>query len=378
MRPSFQAPVSRHLVALMLLASGCTATQVSHTGPAAREAPTDGSVAAPLPLQTGAHVDTLHGVAVRDPYRFLEDTLSPVTREWVAVQERYTTAVIGGLVGVDSLTAVYDAAFRDAPTLGRVVETRAGLLLRRWLGDAPSLFVTDRDGSAERGLISADQLGEALGTGTVVREVTPSPDGRHFALGTTRAGDAGAAITIVDAVTGAIQSDQIPDLLTTTSGTRYQVSWLPDTKNGAFFYPRHWPGSKTGPPSDRLARGRQFLHRIGCPQSEDRPVFGFEVSGDVPMEPEDLATRVHTAPASRWLVGSVFRSRRNGSEHYAARRTPGDSTVPTWSLLFNLEERAGGCWATQCMPLCVAARTAGRLYAARSVIAEPTGRTGRQ
>jgi prolyl oligopeptidase len=58
------------------------------------------------------------------------------------------------------------------------------------------------------------------------------------------------------------------------------------------------------------------------------------------MEPEDLATRVHAAPDSRWLVGSVFRSRRNGSEHYAARRPPGDSTVPSWVPLLSLAERA--------------------------------------
>ena len=78
---------------------------------------------------------------------------------------------------------------------------------------------------------------------------------------------------MLDAATGALLPDRVPDLLTTTSGTRYLVSWLPD--GSGFFYPRLWPESATGPSADRLARGRQFLHVLGTPQAADVPVFGF-------------------------------------------------------------------------------------------------------
>jgi prolyl oligopeptidase len=303
---------------------------------------TAAGITAPRAARTVAHVDTLRGVPVPDPYRWLEDTLAAETRGWVAAQERYAADVLARVVGRDSLTALYERAFRDAPTLDRVLETPAGLVLTRWLGEAPSLFAAARDGSGERPLRSVADLA-ALGAGTVMRAVVPSPDGRHLALGTTARGDAGAAVALLDAATGAVLPDRIPDLLTTTSGTRYEVSWLPEagTAGDAFFYPRLWPGSEVGPPADRLARGRQFLHRVGTPQSADVAVFGYGVSPGVPLAPEDLATRVLAAPGSRWLVGSVFRSRRNGSEHYAARRTPGDSTVPAWVPLLALEDRAG-------------------------------------
>jgi hypothetical protein len=101
--------------------------------------------------------------------------------------------------------------------------------------------------------------------------------------------------------------DRIPDLLTTTSSTQYQVYWLPaDSSVPAFLYPRLWPGSARGPLADRLARGRIFLHRIGRPQSADVPVFGYGVAPQVSFAPEDVATRVYAAPGSRWLIGSVF------------------------------------------------------------------------
>lgn len=40
-------------------------------------------------------VDTLHGIAVEDPYRWLEDQVSPEVRDWIAAQERYADSVMG-------------------------------------------------------------------------------------------------------------------------------------------------------------------------------------------------------------------------------------------------------------------------------------------
>jgi prolyl oligopeptidase len=40
-------------------------------------------------------VDTLHGVGVPDPYRWLEDQNSTEVRDWIATQERYADSVLG-------------------------------------------------------------------------------------------------------------------------------------------------------------------------------------------------------------------------------------------------------------------------------------------
>ncbi len=326
----------------LILIAGCDATgggvEAAPAADGSRSTVAATGVASPAAFPVGTHADTLHGVILPDPYRGLEDTTSPAGRAWVETQATYANQVLSRGRHLDSLAAMYAAALRDAPTLGRVRETPLGLVLTRWLGDNPSLFTIAPGARTERLLRATD---DSLAGGGDLRAFVPSSDGRLLALGTTAGGDAGAAISLLDATTGALLADRIPDLLTTTSGTRYEVSWLPReaAQPQAFFYPRLWPAGRSVAPAERLARGRQFLHRIGRPQSSDVAIFGFGVTPAVPVAPEDLATRVLTVPGSRWLVGSIFRSKRNGSDHYAARRTPGDSTVPAWVPLATLAER---------------------------------------
>lgn len=330
---------------LLLLTAGCAdGREAPATAAAVRVPPvvTPTGVALPPTARVGTHVDTFHGVAVPDPYRWMEDTTAPDTRAWVAAQERYADEVLARGVGQDSLSAMYANAFRDAPTLGRVLETPNGLTMTRWLGDSPSLFVAARDASAERMLISAEQMLQAFKVQLRLRQIMPSPTGRFLALGTTASGDSGAAVAILNGVTGAVLADRIPDLFTTPGDNQYRVTWMPaDSAAPAFLYPRLWPESERGPQADRLARARIFLHRLGTPQSADVAVFGYGVSPAVPMAPEDVATRVLATPGSRWLIGSVFRSKASGRDDFAARRTAGDSVVPSWVPLVGTNDRAG-------------------------------------
>src|SRR5437016_5823937 len=51
----------------------------------------------PAPPPTDEHpvTDTMSGVAITDPYRWLEDQNSPETRAWIDRENSYTDAVLG-------------------------------------------------------------------------------------------------------------------------------------------------------------------------------------------------------------------------------------------------------------------------------------------
>ena len=64
------------------------------------------TVPPPPPTDVREVVDTLHGVDVPDPYRWLEDQEAPETRAWIDAQNAYTDTVLGALPGRDRLRGV--------------------------------------------------------------------------------------------------------------------------------------------------------------------------------------------------------------------------------------------------------------------------------
>src|SRR6185503_17575230 len=57
----------------------------------------------PPDTRTAETSDTLHGVAIADPYRWLEDQAAPETRAWIDAQNAYTESVIGAQPGKERI-----------------------------------------------------------------------------------------------------------------------------------------------------------------------------------------------------------------------------------------------------------------------------------
>src|SRR5689334_1244861 len=109
----------RTVLALLLVACSAPATSPAPvapaTPPATSPAPTAAADPAPPPpaparaglsyppAHTGDVVETHHGVAVADPYRWLEDMGSAETRQWVSAENAVTDAYLAGLPGRDAL-----------------------------------------------------------------------------------------------------------------------------------------------------------------------------------------------------------------------------------------------------------------------------------
>ncbi|HMG51912.1 MAG TPA: prolyl oligopeptidase family serine peptidase [Kofleriaceae bacterium] len=104
----------RTVIAMVLAA--CSAPAASQAPPAAPQPaappPAAADPAPPPPPRAGLAyprtragdvVDTHHGVAVADPYRWLEDMGSAETRQWVGEQNTLTDGYLAGLPGRDAL-----------------------------------------------------------------------------------------------------------------------------------------------------------------------------------------------------------------------------------------------------------------------------------
>src|SRR5688500_5954459 len=79
------------IIASLLLVASCATQPPTPTTSASRSA---GALQAPV-TEARPVTETLHGVELTDPYRWLEDQEAPATRDWIARQNAYTDAVMG-------------------------------------------------------------------------------------------------------------------------------------------------------------------------------------------------------------------------------------------------------------------------------------------
>ncbi len=231
-------------------------------------------------------VEDLHGHAVADPYRWLEDADDPRTVAWSEAQDALTAEVLGSLP--------LRAEFAD-----RMAElVRAGAVgLPVWRGarafstrrdpgqEHAVLRVTEADGTV-RVLVDPMVL-DAAGT-TTLDAWSPSVEGDRLAYQLSTGGDEESQLYVLDVGTGEVLDGPV-------DRCRYSpVAWLPGGEE-LFYVRRMAPGQV--PAGEEQFHRRVWRHRVGTPADDDVLVHG---------EGSDPASYfgVHTSRDGRWLVVS--------------------------------------------------------------------------
>jgi prolyl oligopeptidase len=139
--------------------------------------------------ERGLVVETLHGVKVGDPYRWLEDPDSAQTKQWVAAQNALTAEYLAGLAS-RSWFQQQLSTILDVPRAGVPRASGGRYLLDRNDGSQDQDVVAVADDLAtlavgSRVLIDPAEF-SADGT-TSVRGAKLSPDGKRLAYGNASA-----------------------------------------------------------------------------------------------------------------------------------------------------------------------------------------------
>jgi prolyl oligopeptidase len=209
-------------------------------------------------------VDDYHGVKVADPYRWLEDSNSAATQDWITAQNALTQSYLSGIPARSAirerLTTLwnyerYSVPFRES---GRYFISRNDGLQNQ----AVLYTMAELDGVA-RLLLDPNTL---AADGTVaLAGMAVSPDGRYLAYGTAASGSDWNTWKVRDIDSGKDLADEL--VWVKFSG----ASWSKDGKG--FFYSRYdAPGEAT-----KLAEANYFqklyYHQIGTLQSADALVY---------------------------------------------------------------------------------------------------------
>ena len=267
---------------------------------------------APPDTRVEVVVDTLHGVEIPDPYRWLEDQRSPETRAWIEAQNAYArevvsdAALVGRLRG--RLTELMDTAAVGAPrragdrevfTLRRRGEPRARIVARPAPAeeDSPPGARPDPEGDYEV-LVDAGELGydEAASVGIL----DLSPDGSLLLFRVRDGGLDEISVRLLDLETGELLPDRLPEALYGT------VAF--DGTGAGFHYVHR--SREIGP--------RLFHHRIGTPPEEDRELFGEGYGPETFLRAEEIrdGALLLLTVQHGWMRNEVFvRDRESGAVH---------------------------------------------------------------
>ena len=209
-----------------------------------------------------AQQDEYFGVAVADPYRWMEQLNAPQTSAWVASQNELSAPYLEALPLRERLRArlaeVWNYPRRSAPW-------REGPWYFEFRNDGLQnhdvLYVRQgRDGAA-RPLLDPNAWAE---DGTMsLAGVSVSPDGRYIAYAKSDGGSDWRDWHVREVATGA----DLPDRITFTKFTG--VSW--NAGAGGFYYSRY-PQDGQGRGDDQKAVSVYF-HALGAEQADDRLVL---------------------------------------------------------------------------------------------------------
>ena len=215
--------------------------------------------------------DRYHGVAVLDPYRWLEDGSSPRVVAWSAAQNSRTRAYLDRLpIRAMLHDRIMAAASHTSPSYHSLTMAGGRLftLTVRPPKQQPMVTVMPAaaDPSQARAVVDPNTL-DATGQ-TAIDWFVPSPDGRQVAVSLSRNGSEDGTVHVFDVATGRETGEAVPRAQYPTAGG--SLAWRADSSG--FWYTRY-PDSER-PETDRHFFQQVYYHRIGTDPATDSYVLG--------------------------------------------------------------------------------------------------------
>jgi len=252
-------------------------TALAWQGPGLKTEPTGGPVAPPK-AEVNEVKETIQGVEISDPYRWLEDQNSSQTRAWIDAENAYTDSLLSHVPGREAvkqqLTALLKVNAMGAP---RVRNGRYFFLKRQADQDQFLLYMRKGLDGPDELLIDPLALSPQHTITVAMQDI--SLDGSLLVYALRQGGEDEVTPHLFEVDSHKDLPDQFP------RADYFGISILPD-KSGLYLTRRTPEG------------GRTYFHKIGTSSSEDVEIFGKGIG------PEQIVTS-HMSDDKRYLIIEV-------------------------------------------------------------------------
>ncbi len=216
-------------------------------------------VAAPPPTPAEPVTETLHGVEITDPYRWLEDQNSPRTRAWIEEQSAHTRAYFDAIPGRDQIKKRVRELMAFKEVISEPWNVGDCYFFLKRHGEREQPVIVMRNGLFGEETVLVDPALRATGTSTAVSIIAISQGARFLAYSVRQGGTDHSALEILDIERNTVLPDRLPE------GFCTGFVFVPD---GTGFYYSH-RDLHDPRPNYKAA----FWHSFGSDRSQDVEVF---------------------------------------------------------------------------------------------------------
>ena len=259
-------------------------------------------------------VDTWHGVAVHDPYRYMENLADPQVKSWIGAQADWTRGVLDRIEGraqFETRLAELESAMGDRRyEITRSAGGAVFYLLRERNARQVKLAMRERLDGPEKILVDPDLQAQRTGVPHAINFYVPSWDGRHVAYGLSAGGSEDVSLYVLDVRTGQQVGEPVPRV---PDGS---VSWLPDSSAISFNQLRQLNADDAA--SETYLDSSVMLLNLGDRPDQARAVFGSTVNRDLGLQRLDNGRLLFT-PGSPWVVAATNDTTQREGSVFVAR-----------------------------------------------------------
>ena len=241
--------------------------------------------------------DVLHGVTVKDPYRYFENVKDPKVQSWLKEQGESARKELDRIElrgqleqRIAEISAATGDDIRDVTRMpGNQV-----YYLKRARGEKQfKLVMRDSLQGPERVLVDPELDAKRTGVPHAINYFVPAWDGKHVAYGVSAGGSEDASLYILDTASGKNVGEPIPRVHEALLG------WLPDSKSLTY---NQLKVLKPGDPdSETYLDSKVMWIKVGAPAAEAKAVFGPTVTTELGLARLDVGTIIFN-PGSRWMI----------------------------------------------------------------------------
>ena len=257
--------------------------------------------AATVPIPPVAPVkdvsETMHGVVVKDPYRYLEQVRTPEVQAWYQAQGDYARATLDQITMRDGLERrITELTSASGDAIGSITRMPGDKIfyMKRPKGER-QFKLAMRIGlkGVERILVDPEVDAKRTGVPHAINYFRPSWDGKYVAYGLSAGGSEDASLHILDVARGQDLEQTFPRVQESL------VGWLPDSRSltsNQLKVPT--PGE---PDTERFLDTRVMWHTVGNATDKAQALFGPTVTLKLGLARLDVAS-ITFAPGSPWMI----------------------------------------------------------------------------